>query len=171
MAFFLETLLGGLMAGMLYSLVALGFVLIFKASGVFNFAQGAMVFFAALMLFLALDPQNRIQAALSARGNGKGTGAAYDLALLPAEAVNDDGVFVDDVSFAALRERQLDALGDLIERHADTGALLALIENGAPHGLPRLLPRLARAARRTRRSSVRASAWTYRHRAPPGRAQ
>ena len=48
MAFFLETLIGGLMAGMLYSLVALGFVLIYKASGVFNFAQGAMVFFAAL---------------------------------------------------------------------------------------------------------------------------
>ncbi len=46
MGFFLETLLGGLMAGMLYSLVALGFVLIFKASGVFNFAQGAMVLFA-----------------------------------------------------------------------------------------------------------------------------
>jgi branched-chain amino acid transport system permease protein len=50
MAFFLETLLGGLMAGMLYSLVALGFVLIFKASGVFNFAQGAMVLFAALAM-------------------------------------------------------------------------------------------------------------------------
>ena len=48
MGFFLETLLGGLMAGMLYSLVALGFVLIYKASGVFNFAQGAMVLFAAL---------------------------------------------------------------------------------------------------------------------------
>lgn len=48
MGFFLETLFGGLMAGMLYSLVALGFVLIYKASGVFNFAQGAMVFFAAL---------------------------------------------------------------------------------------------------------------------------
>ena len=47
---FLETLLGGLMAGMLYSLVALGFVLIFKASGVFNFAQGAMVLFAALAM-------------------------------------------------------------------------------------------------------------------------
>jgi len=46
--FFLEVLLGGLMAGVLYSLVALGFVLIFKASGVFNFAQGAMVLFAAL---------------------------------------------------------------------------------------------------------------------------
>ena len=50
MAFFLETLIGGLMAGMLYSLVALGFVLIYKASGVFNFAQGAMVLFAALAM-------------------------------------------------------------------------------------------------------------------------
>jgi branched-chain amino acid transport system permease protein len=50
MGFFLETVLGGLMAGMLYSLVALGFVLIFKASGVFNFAQGAMVLFAALAM-------------------------------------------------------------------------------------------------------------------------
>jgi branched-chain amino acid transport system permease protein len=47
-AFWTEVLLGGLMAGVLYSLVALGFVLIFKASGVFNFAQGAMVLFAAL---------------------------------------------------------------------------------------------------------------------------
>ena len=50
MAFFLETLLGGLMAGRVYSLVALGFVLIYKASGVFNFAQGAMVLFAALAM-------------------------------------------------------------------------------------------------------------------------
>ncbi|MES2939424.1 MAG: branched-chain amino acid ABC transporter permease [Pseudomonadota bacterium] len=50
MGFFLETLLGGLMVGMLYALVALGFVLIFKASGVFNFAQGAMVLFAALAM-------------------------------------------------------------------------------------------------------------------------
>ena len=48
--FYLEVLLGGLMSGVLYSLVALGFVLIFKASGVFNFAQGAMVLFAALSL-------------------------------------------------------------------------------------------------------------------------
>ena len=47
---FLETLFGGLMVGMLYSLVALGLVLIFKASGVFNFAQGAMVLFAALAM-------------------------------------------------------------------------------------------------------------------------
>jgi branched-chain amino acid transport system permease protein len=48
--FFLETVIGGLMAGMLYSLIALGFVLIFKASGVFNFAQGAMVLLAALAM-------------------------------------------------------------------------------------------------------------------------
>ncbi len=48
MTFFLEVLIGGLLSGVLYALVALGFVLIFKASGVFNFAQGAMVFFAAL---------------------------------------------------------------------------------------------------------------------------
>ena len=50
MGFFLETLIGGLMTGMLYALIALGFVLIFKASGVFNFAQGAMVLFAALAM-------------------------------------------------------------------------------------------------------------------------
>jgi branched-chain amino acid transport system permease protein len=50
MGFFLEVLIGGLLAGVLYSLVALGFVLIFKASGVFNFAQGAMVLFAALAM-------------------------------------------------------------------------------------------------------------------------
>ena len=50
MAFFLETLFGGLMVGTLYALVAIGFVLIFKASGVFNFAQGAMVLFSALVM-------------------------------------------------------------------------------------------------------------------------
>ena len=50
MGFLLETLFGGLMVGMLYALVALGFVLIYKASGVFNFAQGAMVLFAALAM-------------------------------------------------------------------------------------------------------------------------
>ena len=48
--FFLEVIVSGLMAGIMYSLVALGFVLIFKASGVFNFAQGVMVLFAALTL-------------------------------------------------------------------------------------------------------------------------
>jgi branched-chain amino acid transport system permease protein len=49
-SFFIEVLIGGIAAGLMYSLVALGFVLIFKASGVFNFAQGVMVLFAALTL-------------------------------------------------------------------------------------------------------------------------
>ncbi len=52
---FLEVLSGGLLAGVLYSLVALGFVLIYKASGVFNFAQGAMVLLAGLALVRSLD--------------------------------------------------------------------------------------------------------------------
>src|SRR3954464_3649201 len=47
-SFFFEVLIGGLLSGIMYSLVALGFVLIYKASGVFNFAQGSLVFFAAL---------------------------------------------------------------------------------------------------------------------------
>src|SRR5215472_10251861 len=46
--FVLEVVIGGLLSGIMYSLVALGFVLIYKASGVFNFAQGTMVLFAAL---------------------------------------------------------------------------------------------------------------------------
>ena len=54
-AFFFEVLIGGLLAGVMYSLVALGFVLIYKASGVFNFAQGAMVFFAALTFVSLLE--------------------------------------------------------------------------------------------------------------------
>jgi len=48
LSFFFEVLIGGLLSGVMYSLVALGFVLIYKASGVFNFAQGSLVFFAAL---------------------------------------------------------------------------------------------------------------------------
>src|SRR5438874_4216768 len=54
-AFLAEVVLGGVFAGLLYSLVALGFVLIFKASGVFNFAQGVMVLFAALTLVGLLE--------------------------------------------------------------------------------------------------------------------
>src|SRR5881296_3373376 len=48
--FLVEVLIGGVAAGLMYAMVALGFVLIFKASGVFNFAQGVMVLFAALTL-------------------------------------------------------------------------------------------------------------------------
>jgi len=55
LSFFFEVLIGGLLAGVMYALVALGFVLIYKASGVFNFAQGAMVFFAALTCVGLID--------------------------------------------------------------------------------------------------------------------
>jgi len=55
MSFFFEVLIGGLLSGVMYSLVAIGFVLIYKASGVFNFAQGAMVFFAALTCVGIID--------------------------------------------------------------------------------------------------------------------
>jgi branched-chain amino acid transport system permease protein len=55
MAFFFEVLVTGLMVGIMYSLVALGFVLIFKASEVFNMAQGAMSLFAGLALVGFLD--------------------------------------------------------------------------------------------------------------------
>ena len=55
MNFFLETLVGGLLAGVMYSLVAIGFVLIYKASGVFNFAQGSMVLCAALTFVTLRD--------------------------------------------------------------------------------------------------------------------
>jgi branched-chain amino acid transport system permease protein len=53
--FFIETVISGLMAGVMYSLVAIGFVLIFKASGVFNFAQGVLALFAGLTLVGLMD--------------------------------------------------------------------------------------------------------------------
>ena len=65
--FVLEVLIAGLLSGVMYSLVALGFVLIFKASGVFNFAQGAMVLFAALTFarFLEMGVNFWLAAAIS----------------------------------------------------------------------------------------------------------
>jgi branched-chain amino acid transport system permease protein len=53
--FFLQIILEGLMAGVMYSLVALGFCLIYKASGVFNFAQGIMMVFAALCMITVYE--------------------------------------------------------------------------------------------------------------------
>ena len=74
----LEVLIGGLLSGVLYSLVALGFVLIFKASGVFNFAQGAMVLLAGLAMVRSLDFM---------MGRGVPSWAAIILALLFAGLV------------------------------------------------------------------------------------
>ena len=72
-SFFFEVLIGGLLSGVMYSLVALGFVLIYKASGVFNFAQGSMVFFAALT-FVGLTEHGlslRCRARCHARGDDR----------------------------------------------------------------------------------------------------
>lgn len=55
MNIFIETLIGGLLAGTMNTLVAIGFVLIFKASGVFNYAQGSILLFAALTLVTLID--------------------------------------------------------------------------------------------------------------------
>jgi len=62
--FLLEVVIGGILTGVMYSLVALGFVLIFKASGIFNFAQGTMVLFAALTLVGLIERGVPIWAAL-----------------------------------------------------------------------------------------------------------
>src|SRR5436190_6558750 len=64
--FVIEVLIGGLLTGVLYSLVALGFVLIFKASGVFNFAQGAMCLFAALALVRLMETMPTVLALIAA---------------------------------------------------------------------------------------------------------
>src|SRR5256885_10894190 len=66
MQFFIEVLTGGLLAGVMYSLVAIGFVLIYKASGVFNFAQGAMVLLAALTFVSLVERGLPFVAALAA---------------------------------------------------------------------------------------------------------
>ena len=57
LVFGIEVFLNGLMAGVLYALVALGFVLIYKASGIFNYAQGVMALFAALTLVGIMEGQ------------------------------------------------------------------------------------------------------------------
>ncbi len=76
MEFFFEVLTGGLLAGVMYSMVAIGFVLIYKASGVFNFAQGSMVLFAALTFVSLLE-----------RGAGFGWAFAATLGSMLALAV------------------------------------------------------------------------------------
>ncbi|MCX8254426.1 MAG: branched-chain amino acid ABC transporter permease, partial [Beijerinckiaceae bacterium] len=63
-SFFVEVLVGGLLSGVMYSLVAVGFVLIYKASGVLNFAQGAMLLFAALTFVSLVERGVPVAAAL-----------------------------------------------------------------------------------------------------------
>ena len=65
-AFFVEVLVGGLLSGVMYSLVAIGFVLIYKTSGVLNFAQGSMLLFAALTIVSLIERGLPFAAALAA---------------------------------------------------------------------------------------------------------
>lgn len=89
MAFFIEVTLGGLLSGVMYTLVALGFVLIYKASGVFNFAQGAMVLFAALTFVSLVE-----------RGLGSGSAFAATLAVMVLL-----GVAIERLVLRPLRDR------------------------------------------------------------------
>jgi branched-chain amino acid transport system permease protein len=91
--FFLEVIIGGLLTGVLYSLVALGFVLIFKASGVFNFAQGAMCLFAALALVRLMEKMPAALALVAAALIMLGLAVAIErLVLRPL--VNQDGLIL-----------------------------------------------------------------------------
>ena len=76
-----QTLWEGLVAGVLYSLIALGFVLIFKASGVFNFAQGIMVVFAALTLVGLYDTAHGVPGRFVAYSRLLTIGVMFVLAL------------------------------------------------------------------------------------------
>lgn len=92
--FLMEVIVSGILTGVLYSLVALGFVLIFKASGVFNFAQGAMVLFAALTLVGLIERGVPILLAVAV------TGAAMVLLAMLIESamlrrlVNQEGIIL-----------------------------------------------------------------------------
>ena len=91
-AFFGEVLIGGIAAGLMYSLVALGFVLIFKASGVFNFAQGVMVLFAALTLVGLMERGMPVALALAitatVRSSAKTTGTPRSISPTSVSAAN-----------------------------------------------------------------------------------
>jgi branched-chain amino acid transport system permease protein len=89
MQFFIEVTLGGFLSGVMYTLVALGFVLIYKASGVFNFAQGAMVLFAALTFV-----------SLTERGLGSGLSFGITLAVMLLL-----GIVIERVVLRPLRDR------------------------------------------------------------------
>src|ERR1700754_2789914 len=88
MSFFTEVLVGGLLAGVMYSMVALGFVLIYKASGVFNFAQGSMVLFAALTFVSLVE-------------RGFSSGLSFGLTLLVLLL----GVAIERIVLRPLRDR------------------------------------------------------------------
>src|SRR6266480_1543510 len=90
--FVIEVLIGGLLTGVLYSLVALGFVLIFKASGVFNFAQGAMCLFAALALVRLMEAMPTVLALIATAALMLALVYALDLGIPKDPLILFDGV-------------------------------------------------------------------------------
>ena len=92
--FFAEVVISGVLTGVLYSLVALGFVLIFKASGVFNFAQGAMVLFAVLTLVGLIENGVPVILAIAVTAAGMvALAAAIESAML-RRLVNQEGIIL-----------------------------------------------------------------------------
>jgi branched-chain amino acid transport system permease protein len=126
--FFLETVISGLMAGVMYALVALGFVLIFKASGIFNFAQGVMCLFAALT-FVGVQEKFGLPAWLALPA---AVGAMILLAwlierLVLRHLVNQDPIilFMATIGLAYV----LEGLGDLM-----WGSDVKMLDIGLPQG-------------------------------------
>lgn len=126
--FFLETVISGLMAGVMYALVALGFVLIFKASGIFNFAQGVMCLFAALT-FVGVQEKFGLPAWLALPA---AVGAMILLAwlierLVLRHLVNQDPIilFMATIGLAYV----LEGMGDLM-----WGSDVKMLDIGLPQG-------------------------------------
>ena len=123
--FFVEVLAGGLLAGVMYALVALGFVLIYKASGVFNFAQGAMVFFAALTYVSLVE-----------RGWGFGLALAVTLAVMIALGVATERVVLRPL----VNQPQITLFMATIGLTFVLEGLSQLIWGSQPHGLELGIP-------------------------------
>ena len=123
--FFIEVLVGGLLAGVMYALVALGFVLIYKASGVFNFAQGAMVFFAALTYVSLVE-----------RGWGFGLALAVTLAVMIALGVATERVVLRPL----VNQPQITLFMATIGLTFVLEGLSQLIWGSQPHGLELGIP-------------------------------
>jgi branched-chain amino acid transport system permease protein len=106
MTFFFEVLIGGLLSGIMYSLVALGFVLIYKASSVFNFAQGAMVFFAVLSFVGFMEMGLSFWAALPVTiGLMVGVGVVTErFVLRPLVGQNEDTLLMATIGLAFIIE-------------------------------------------------------------------
>ncbi len=121
--FFFEVVLAGMLAGTMYSLVALGFVLIYKASSTFNFAQGAMVFFAVLSFvgFMELGlpfPFAFIVTVLLMLGVGYAT---ERLVLEPLMGQNEDTMLMATIGLAFVLQGLAQAVWGVEVRRLDLG--------------------------------------------------